>query len=457
MMGVWERVRKALLPVGYKTNNWSWFGSHFPVGNCGVIGESFPGAWQKNVEIKTDTCLTFSAVYACITLIAGDIGKLHLRLVEKDRDGIWQETERAAFSPVLRKPNRYQTRIQFIEQWITSKLIHGNTYVLKQRDNRGIVTAMYVLDPCRVQLLINDETGDVFYRLYRDDLVGVEKEQGIVVPASEIIHDVMKPLGHPLIGVSPLVAACLAAAQGLEIQKNSTKFFANGSRPGGILTAPGSISNESAERMKEYWETNFSGDNAGKVAVLGDGLKYESMVMTATDAQMLELLRWTAENVAMCFHVPPYKIGVGALPTYNNAAILNQIYYADCLQTLIEGMEILLDEGLGLVKPGERQTMGVEFDLDDLIRMDAATQMDVLEKSKGKLTVNEQRKRLNQKPVEGGDTVYLQEQDHSLEWLAKRDAQPLPDPNATPAPSPQNDNDEAEARAALVEIYKGLR
>jgi phage portal protein BeeE len=41
---------------------------------------------------------------------------------------------------VLRKPNRFQTRIQFLESWALSKLSRGNTYVLKQRDNRNVVT-----------------------------------------------------------------------------------------------------------------------------------------------------------------------------------------------------------------------------------------------------------------------------------------------------------------------------
>jgi phage portal protein BeeE len=49
--------------------------------------------------------------------------------------GIWTETDSPAFSPVLRKPNRYQNRIQFWESWILSKLTRGNAYVLKERDN----------------------------------------------------------------------------------------------------------------------------------------------------------------------------------------------------------------------------------------------------------------------------------------------------------------------------------
>ncbi len=42
---------------------------------------------------------------------------------------------------MLRKPNRYQTRIQFLSQWMTSKLLHGNTYVYLQRNGAGVVEA----------------------------------------------------------------------------------------------------------------------------------------------------------------------------------------------------------------------------------------------------------------------------------------------------------------------------
>ena len=72
---------------------------------------------------------------------------------------------------MLRKPNRYQNRIKFIENWVTSKLSHGYTYVLKQRDDRNVVTALYILDPNRTRVLIADD-GSVFYELNRDNLTG---------------------------------------------------------------------------------------------------------------------------------------------------------------------------------------------------------------------------------------------------------------------------------------------
>lgn len=432
-----KQEEKALRPAD---NRGSWLG---------LIRESFAGAWQQNVEIKTDSVLAFSAVFSCITLIAADIGKMRLKLMEMDGNGIWEETTSPVLTSVLRKPNHFQTRIKFLEYWITSKLIHGNAYALKKRDSHGAVTGLYLLDPRRVTPLVSDE-GDVFYELKTDNLSGLPS--GITVPAREIIHDAMICLFHPLVGVSPIYACGLAAAQGSAIQNNSARFFSNGSKPGGVLTAPGAISNETATRLKEHWDSNYSGDNAGKVAVLGDGLKYESMAMSATDSQLIEQLKWSAETVCSVFHVPAYKVGVGPTPTYSNAEVLNQIYYSDCLQSLIESLELCLDEGLEL--PPQ---YGTELDLEGLLRMDTATLYKANNDAVGGgwMSPNEARRRASLPPVTGGDTPYLQQQNFSLAALDQRD-QNNPLGIQPPAPAPAEDDLEGVERMAAALLEKEL-
>ncbi|MFC7399582.1 phage portal protein [Chelatococcus sp. GCM10030263] len=417
------------------------------------ILESFAGAWQRNVEVKADSVLSYHAVFACQTLIASDIAKLRVKLVQfDDQSKVWSEIKNSAYSPVLRKPNDFQNRIQFFENWVLSKLQTGNAYVLKSRDNRNVVTGLYVLNPRLVTPLVADD-GSVFYQLQADNLVGLE--QSVTVPASEIIHDRFNCFFHPLVGLSPIFANGLAATQGLAIQENSTGFFQGGSTTPGILTAPGAIADETAKRLKEHWEANYTGKNAGKVAVLGDGLRFESMSVKAVDAQLIEQLKWSAEVVCSTYHVPPYKIGIGQMPTYNNVQALNTEYYSQCLQVLIEAIELCLDEGLAT-----GDTLGTEFDVENLLRMDSVTQMEVLDKAKSIMTPDEQRKKLDLPPVAGGDVVYRQQQDFSLAALAKRDARDDPfakaSPSAEPAAPSANDNLAEAARLALAEITKGL-
>jgi HK97 family phage portal protein len=433
-------------------------------GWLGTIRESFTGAWQRSVTIDSQRdILAFSAVFTCVTIIASDIAKLRIKLVEEDAAGICTEVARGSpFLPVLRKQNRYQTRIKFIEQWIVSKLLYGNTYALKERDARGIITTLYILDAKRVTPLVAED-GGVYYQLAQDALSGLPEQ--VTVPASEIIHDTMVSLWHPLIGVSPIYACGVSATMGKRIQSNSTKFFDNMSRPSGMLSAPGTITDETAARLKASWEENFGGNNVGRLAVLGDGLKYEAMTIPAQEAQLIEQLKWTIEDVARCFHVPLYKLG-GAAPPSTSIESLNQGYYSDCLQALIESAELCLDEGLAL--PTGYYT---EFDLGGLIRMDTAARYDAKNKAVagGWMSPNEARAGENYKPVTGGDSPYLQQQNYSLAALAKRDAKddpfgtaPKPAPAAVapstpepgalePKPAPPD-----EAAALLDYIARGL-
>lgn len=422
------RTKKELSPAGPGRGWWP------------VIRESFAGAWQRNIAIRQEDVNAHHAVFSCQTLIASDISKLRIKIVEQVGD-IWTERKNSPFRAVLRKPNGYQNRIQFVESWVLSKLQRGNAYVLKGKDNRGMVNGLHVLNPDLVTPLVSD-SGEVYYELQADNLAGIGER--VVVPAREIIHDRFNCLYHPLVGLSPIYANGLAAVQGRAIQTSSTHLFQNGARPGGILTAPGKISDEVAKRLKDYWDSNFTGENSGKTAVLGDGLKYEAMAVKATDAQLIEQLKWTAEVVCSTYHVPAYKIGAGQMPTVNNVQSLNVEYYSQCLQALIEAIELCLDEGLGF-----GDGVGTEFDLKGLLRMDTLAQIEAVTKLKGIATLDEQRRELDFAPVEGGGTIYLQQQDHSLAAIAARDEQLIEGGTSDPPP-PANDDEPTEEQRAVV-------
>jgi HK97 family phage portal protein len=408
-----------------------------------MIHEPFTGAWQRNQEWTTDTVLAHHAVYACVTRIAQDIGKLRPKLMEQDDHGIWSEIENAAHSPALRRPNRFQNHIQFKESWAISKLTRGNTYVLMERDGRGVPSAFYVLDPSRVTVLVAPD-GAVFYELRQDNLAGLEEDR-LAVPASEIIHDRMNCLYHPLVGTSPIFACGTAANMGLQIQTNSSAFFGNGSNPSGILSSPTVITVEKATELSDLWNARFGKDKSGGVAVLGNGMKFEAMRMTAVDSQTIQQLGWTSETVCSTFHVPPWKVGIGEQPAYTKPEIANQAYYSDCLQSHIEQWELCMDEAFDFATSStEGRWLGVELDLTGLFRMDQGGQITSLSEAvKGSLlTVNDARKRMDEKPVDGGDSIWMQQQNYSLEALAERDRNdPFKTPDhpapALPAPEPQ--------------------
>lgn len=429
------RGEKALSSVG--SGGWSR-----------LINEPFTGAWQRNQEEKQGDMLCYPTLYACVSRITQDVAKLPFKLL-RESNGIWSEVDNPAYSALLRKPNHYQTAQQFRESWVLSRLTQGNAYILKERDERGVVNRLYVLDPYKVIPLVS-ESGDVFYELFNTSWSNLPpmpneltRENGnVVVPAREIIHDRANTFHHQLIGVPPLCAAYWAAVKNLKILRNATDFFNNGAQPGGILTAPAGMTDDDAKRLKQYWDSEFSGQKSGKVAVIGADMKYTAFAMKAIDSQMVEQMQYSDEQICQAFGIRPYKIGIGTPPAGWKSDDVNIEYYGDALSPIIESMENLLDDELGIKRP-----LGIELDTSPLWRMDEGKKAEVESTLVGgKIkTPDEARSTFNLNPTGGGDTLWGQHQDYPLGYLAERNdlqGSASTQPSVEPATS---EDDEARA------------
>lgn len=398
-------------------------------GASGYIKEPFTGAWQKNQSLSTrDGMLASSAVFACVDLISTDVAKLRVKYV-KLQSAVWLESSAPRYTSVLRKPNAYQTRDQFFKAWLASKLTQGNTYVLLGRNNLGTVVSMEVLNPKYVVPLVAPD-GSVFYQITMSPLQ-VSPLESWVVPARDIIHDRGICAWHPLVGMTPIAACAASAVLANSITTNSAAFFSNAARPSGFLSAPGAISQDTADRLKQQIEQGYSGNAAGKTLVGGDGLTYSAMTMSGSDAQTIEQLQWTAQDVARCFHVPGHKIGLDSgSRTANSSAIYEAMYYSDCLQGYLEAIENLLDDAFG-VPDGA----GFEFDTTGLMRMDETARhaANAQAVGAGYMKPNEARASVNLPPVEGGDTPYLQAQWVPLSMIKDRVAAGASGGTTTPA------------------------
>lgn len=385
-----------------------------------AIHEPFEGAWQRNLEQDGAEVSTFFAIFSCVSLISKDMGKMSVLLKKRQRKVLVDAKIPQNLEIVMRKPNNFQTWQQFNEFWTTSLLLRGNAFIFKVRDVFGHVVKLVVLDPDSVSILISDD-GKVFYRVGRDKMNGFSEE--VTIPASEMIHDRINAFYHPMVGMSPIMACGASAGVAMSILRNQQKLFKNGSRPGGILVAPGPIDAEKAKTLQDLWNSSYAGENVGKTAVLGDDLRYTPLSVSAVDSQVVEQLKLSAEVVCTVFHVPPQKIGLSGGFT-GKASDLNEIYYSDCVQAYVESRENLLDDGLDL------KSYGVEafLDTDALIRMDKESKIAYLKTaiSAGIMSPNEARAEVGLLPVKGGESPVMQQQNYSLEALAKRDSKDDP-------------------------------
>lgn len=397
-----------------------------------IVREPYTGAWQLNDPITTETALSNPSVFGCVSGIAQDISKIAPPLLlEQDDNGFWFETTNAAYSPVLRRPNRYQTDQQFLEQWALSRLLTGNVYVLKQYDERGVVNQLDILNPSRVKGLIAPD-GSVYYELQPDDLAGVASETPpVIVPARDVIHDRYNCLYHPLQGVSPLYAAAAAVAQAQVIQSSSSNHFAKGGRVGGFLIAPTKLDPLTAARIEaQLAEKAKSGSS---IIVADYGMKFEPFSATAVNSQLIEQLGWTEEKVCEVFRMPISILNSSKQPPYANAEASQLQYKSQCLEPHLTAIAKTLGHGLSLPS-----YLKLEFDDTLLIWMDTGTRTAA---AKGAIvsgmSPNEVRDTYyGLGPVAGGELPYLQQQNWPVSTLAARPAEAPAPPAAVAVEEP---------------------
>lgn len=389
-----------------------------------------PGSWQRNLNFSHDPAalVAFSAVYSCVNIISGDLAKLPARIMQVMPSGEEKKLDNDPYETLLREPNGYQSGVDFIQVLMLAVLIHGNGYAYMVRNGRQEVSELHALDPRTTSPAVAAD-GSVFYRCGENLLAGIRA--GATIPARDIIHHRLPmAAGMPLVGVSPIYAAASSSAMGIRILQNSQAFFANMSRPSGQLVSASPIQPDQADKIEKKWEEKFGEGNQGKTAILGFGLKWEPITINAVDAQLIEQLRWSVEDVARVFRVPPFLLGDSSKVTYRNSEQLGRAYLAGCLgyhvQALQERLNIAFDFG---------NAYKVQFDLDALLKTEIDTRYTAYTQalSAGWITINEVRMMEGYAPVPGGDENMVQIQNQPLSVVVENAKNPTPPPEL-PAP-----------------------
>jgi HK97 family phage portal protein len=426
-----SRVAASLMPAAFQkaVSGWLWPSQANPAwwGN----GDRGPlGAWQMNRNGPHGGLeqMAFSAVYACVNTIASDVAKLPMLVYEVDQDNGARELKRADYyAALMRTPNEYQTHGDFMYGFVQSYLLQGNAYAYCRRNGRGEVSEMHVLDPYKVKPMIAD--GAIFYECGEDFLARLEPNT--VVPERDMIHHRL-PLvpGYPLVGVSPIFAAAASSAVGIQILRDSQQFFANSARPSGLLQSTINLSDEQKRRAKEEWDIAYRGREYGKVAILPNGLEWHPITITAQDAQLIEQLRYSVEDVARVFRVPTYMLGDMTKATYRNSEQLARNYLQGCLGAHIEALEERFERAFQFPP-----TFEIKFDLAALLRTEIDVRFAAYQTAlnAGWQSINEVRAQEGLEPVDGGDEPRVQMQYVPLSAANE----PPPSPEVAPPPPPE--------------------
>ena len=322
------------------------------------------GAALSGVYINEEIAMTVSGVFACVRVVSEDVASLPLALYRRLERGKDKATDHPLYYLIHDSPNPDMTAFAFMECMMTNLLLWGNAYAQIIRDRHGNILSLHPLLSSRVIVSKNAEGERVFS--YTND-----KGQTFKLTREQVFH-VAGISYDGLTGLSPIGVAreAVGLAKATEIYGN--KFFANGARPGGVLEHPGQI--KDPDKVRKSWEAVYKGaNNAHKIAVLEEGMKYHDIGLPQKDAQFLETRQFQLNEICRIFRVPPHLVGDLSKATFSNIEHQSIDYVVHTLRPWLVRFEQAVN--LQLLNELERGEHFSKFNVDGLLRGDFSTRM----------------------------------------------------------------------------------
>jgi HK97 family phage portal protein len=266
---------------------------------------AFPWGYISDGEmpITPDTALCFTPVFAAVRVIAGNLAGLPLITYKRQKDGGKDKAVRHPLYKILKTtPNkRKTTSFEFREMLTGHMLLWGNGYAQILRNMEGDPLELIPMHPSRVTPKMKN--GEIVYEVKADN------GETVILPGDEVLH-VRGFRDGGLEGISVIAAARKAIEAGLALESFGTNFFSSGAFPTGVLEYEGAMPDEARENLRTSWEKLHGGKNRGKkVAVLEANVKWKPMGIPQADAQFLEQRRFSVEEIARIYGVPPHLLG----------------------------------------------------------------------------------------------------------------------------------------------------
>lgn len=349
------------------------------------------------VTIRPDTAMQSAAVFACVRVISETVASLPLILYRRVRGG---GKVRAWDHPLYRVlhdiANPEMTAFDARETLVGHAALWGNAYAEIEYNSAGEVVAIWPLRPDRTHME-RREDGSLWY------VTELQDGKRVGLPSYRVWHT------RGFFGLSPILEARNAVGLALAAEEYGARFFSNDSRPGGVLKHKGRLSPEAAKRLKESWEAAHSGlSYAHRVAVLEEGVEWQSIGIPPEDAQYLETRKFQVNEIARLFRVPPHLIGDLDRATFSNIEQQSIEFVVHCIRPWLVRFE--QSAWRDLLTESERETLFCEHLVDGLLRGDIESRYRAyaIGRQWGWLSVDEIRARENMNPLpEGAGKEYL--------------------------------------------------
>jgi len=378
--------------------------------------------------VSEESALRVSAVLACVRLLSGTLAGMPLHVYRRIEAG--KERDFATpLAQVLSVPNSWQTGYKWRETIWMWTLLYGNGCSRIIRDRSGDPVALVPLDPNNLEF-VDAADGGLGYKVNTG-------AQHVTYGAYEVLH--LRGLsGDGRIGygvIENLMRENLALA--LSLQGSAGSFYANSSRPDGVLNIAHRLTPESRTTLREEWQHLHGGQrNSGRVAVLEGADKYTPISVPPDQAQFLESRQYSVQEIARAFGVPPHLIGDPGAQSYASAE-QNNLEFVQ--YTLLPWARNFEDEiWRTLLLPSERARYFAEHRMQGLLRGDTKSRMEsyAIGVQNGWMNRNEVRALENFNEVDGLDEFLAPLNMTTAPALSAEAEAKIENPGAAPAAIP---------------------
>ncbi len=396
--------------------------------------QSYVSSWAwTGKTITPDNAMESPTVYACVRLISQTLARMPWQIQIQTDGGSTNNMTHPLYYLLNCESNEDMSAFTFREAQISDCVLYGNSYAFIQRNPAGTPLALERLRP-DLMYMSRDAANQPFYTYYNgkaSENATDEIKQRKFRPY-DILH-IVGPSSDGLLGEPSIHKMRNLIALELELEEFCSRFFANNARPSGVLSMPGRLSAEGANRLREAFNRVHSGaQGAGKIAILEEGLKFESISSNAKDSDLDSMRRFARQEIAASFGVPSHRIGDNDGISYSSAEQANSVF----VQSTLAGWAARLEQEVNrkLLKRGEAVQTRISF--DDLLRGDMSSRYSAyaVAVTNGILTPNEIRAREGLPAVDGGESIRLP-LNTSTPTAAASAAPVLQDPASTPQPS----------------------
>ena len=366
------------------------------------------GRSSSGKVVNERTAMQTTAVYSCVRILSEAVASLPVHLYRYAGRGKERVYDHPLYYLLHDEPNPEMTSFVFRETLMSHLLIWGNAYAQIIRDGGGRVLGLYPLLPDKVEV-DRDGKGELYYVYNRcsNENPNFGEYGRVYLPQEDVLH--IPGLGFDgLVGYSPIAMAKNAVGMTLACEEYGAGFFENGATPGGVLEHPGVLKDPA--KVRESWHAVYGGSkNAGKVAVLEEGMKYQQIGIPPEEAQFLETRKFQVDEIARLYRIPPHMVGDLDKSSFSNIEQQSLEFVKYTLDPWVIRWEQSLQKALLL--PQEKREYFVKLNVDGLLRGDYQSRMTgySVGRQNGWLSANDIREMEDMNPIpaeEGGD-LYL--------------------------------------------------